>query len=314
MGLDPNTGWWNSINGADIDNDGDTDYILGNLGLNTMFKGTAEAPLKIYAGDFDLNGVVDPVIASLASDEHFKPQYFPVHTRDDMIMQLSFIRNRIPTYKGYGQATIKDIFTEEELDSAYYREGDNFRSLILINEGNNKFNIKELPIQVQFAPIFGILPADINSDGNIDLLFTGNDYSIEPMSGRIDAFNGLVLAGDGNGDFEVVQLRKAGFKVPGDAKGLAKIFDTDGNELYIITQNKDSVLLYRKTAEHSFLNVPDGAQWLEISMKNGYRRKHEIYYGSSYLSQSSRSLALTPEMIEVRIFNSAGLLISKQDL
>jgi hypothetical protein len=314
MGLGPITGWWNSINGADIDNDGDTDYILGNLGLNTMFKGTAEAPLKIYAGDFDLNGVVDPVIASLASDEHFQPRYFPVHTRDDMVMQLSFIRNRIPTYKGYGQATIKDIFTEEELDSAYYREGDNFRSLILINEGNNKFNIKELPIQVQFAPIFGILPADINSDGNIDLLFTGNDYSIEPMSGRIDAFNGLVLAGDGNGDFEVVQLRKAGFKVPGDAKGLAKIFDTDGNELYIITQNKDSVLLYRKTAEHSFLNVPDGAQWLEISMKNGYRRKHEIYYGSSYLSQSSRSLALTPEMIEVRIFNSAGLLISKQDL
>ena len=314
IGLDPVTGWWNSINGADIDNDGDIDYILGNLGLNTIFKGTAEAPLKIYAADFDLNGVIDPVIATLSSDEYFQPQYFPVHTRDDMVMQLSFIRNRIPTYKGYGRSTIDDIFTTEELEGAYYKEADNFRTLILLNEGNERFEIKELPVEVQFAPIFGILPADINNDGNIDLLFTGNDYAIEPMSGRIDAFNGLVLTGNGNGDFEVIKLRKAGFKVPGDAKGLARIFDADGNELYLVTQNKDSVLLFSKTAEHSFLKVPDDAQWVEISMKNGSKRKHEVYYGSSYLSQSSRALAITQEMIGLRIFNSSGQVISEQDL
>jgi hypothetical protein len=134
------------------------------------------------------------------------------------------------------------------------------------------------------------------------------------MSGRIDAFNGLVLAGNGNGDFEVLKLRKAGFKVPGDAKGLARIFDVDGNELYLAAQNKDSVLVYRKTADHSFLKIPDDAQWIEITMRNGSTRKHEIYYGSSYLSQSSRSLALTPEMISLRIFNSVGQVISEKDL
>ena len=231
-----------------------------------------------------------------------------------MIMQLSFIRNRIPTYKGYGRATVDDIFTPEELERAYYKEGDNFRTLILLNEGNERFEIKELPAEVQFAPVFGILPADINSDGNIDILITGNDYSIEPMSGRIDAFNGLVLTGEGNGDFEVIKVRKAGFKVSGDAKGLARIFDADGNELFLATQNKDSVQFYRKTAEHKFFKVPDDAQWVEITMKNGSIRKHEIYYGSSYLSQSSRSLALTPEMVIIRIFDSAGQVLSVQDL
>jgi hypothetical protein len=312
MGLSPITGWWNSINGADIDNDGDIDYILGNLGLNTIFKGTEEAPLQIYAADFDLNGVIDPVLASLASDEHFRPKYFPLHTRDDMVMQLSFIRNRIPTYKGYGRATIKDIFTEEELDSAFYIEGDNYRSLILLNKGNNKFIVKDLPVEVQYAPIFGILPADINSDGNIDILFTGNDYSIEPMSGRIDAFNGLVLTGEGNGDFEVIKLRKAGFKVPGDAKGLARIFDADGNELFLATQNKDSVLVFRKTTEHSFLKVPEDALWIEITMRNGSIRKHEIYYGSSYLSQSSKNIALTPGITDIRIYDAKGVLLENE--
>ncbi len=312
MGLGPITGWWNSINGADIDNDGDIDYILGNLGLNTIFKGTAEAPLKMYAGDFDLNGIIDPVIASITSDEYFQPQYFPLHTRDDMIMQLSFIRNRIPTYKGYGRATIKDIFTEEELDSAYYREGDNFRSLILTNEGNDKFIVKELPVQAQFAPIFGILPSDINNDGNIDLLFAGNDYSIEPMSGRIDAFNGMVLAGDGNGNFKVVEPGKAGFHVPGDAKGLARIFGADGNELYLVTQNKDSLLVFAKNSKQTIVKVPMYAHWAELTLLDGSKRKHEFYQGSSYLSQSSRNISLTSGITDIRIYDANGVLLENE--
>ncbi len=316
LALQPISGWWNSINGADIDNDGDIDYIVGNLGLNTIFKGKEKGPLKMYASDFDRNGVVDPVIAALTNDENFQSQYFPVHTRDDMTMQLSFVRNRIPTYKGYGRATIEDIFTSEELDSAYYKEGDNFSSLILLNEDNDRFSIRELPIQAQFAPIFGILPTDINNDGNVDLLLAGNDYSIEPMSGRIDAFNGLVLTGNGSGDFDVIERRKTGFNVKNDAKAIGKLFDKDGMELYLVSQNKDSLLLFRKTADHTdhtVLNVPVKAQWAEISLKNGSRRRHEFYYGSSYLSQSSRSLALSPEISKVKIFDSAGQVLSKKE-
>ena len=314
LDLQPITGWWNSINGADSDNDGDMDYILGNLGLNTIFKGTEEGPLKMYAGDFDRNGVVDPVIAALSSDEYFQSQYFPIHTRDDMTMQLSFIRNRIPTYRGYGRATIENIFTAEELDSAYYREGDNFQTLILLNDGRGHFSIKELPFQAQFAPVFGILPADINGDGNIDLLLAGNDYSIEPMSGRIDAFNGLILTGDGNCNFEVVERRKAGFNVKGDAKGIVKLYNGEGDELYLVSQNKDSLLLFRKTADHSVLSVPSNAAWAEITLKNGARRRHEFYYGSSYLSQSSRSLTLSPEISKVKVFDFAGEVLIEEEL
>jgi hypothetical protein len=310
--LEPSTGWWNSIVGADIDNDGDTDYITGNIGLNTIYKGTEDAPLQIYASDFDKNGIMDPVIVALSSDEHFEPQPFPIHTRDDMIMQLSYIRSRIPTYQGYGKATVNDIFTSEELEAAYYKEGNNFRTVLIINEGKERFAIKELPIEAQFAPVFGILPSDINEDGNIDILMAGNDYSIEPMSGRIDAFNGLLMLGDGKGSFTVVKHRKSGFVVKGDAKGLVRLYDNNDNEMYLVSQNKDSLLVFSRQLENGVIKVSAQAQWAKISLKNGAVRKHEFHYGSSYLSQSSRSLSLSPEIAGIRIYDIKGEILEEK--
>jgi len=304
--LGATTGWWNCIVGADIDNDGDTDYIGGNFGLNSIFKGTEEKPLKVYANDFDRNGVIDPIIVTYVSDENFELQPFPIHTRDDMTNQLGFIKTRLPTYKQYGRATIYDMFTEEELKEAYYKEANFFRTVIILNEGNDKFSLKELPIYAQFAPVFGIKPTDINNDGNIDLLMAGNDYSIEQMSGKIDAFNGLLLLGNGNGSFENVKPDKSGFIVTQDAKGLASLFDGNGKELFLVTQNKDSLLIFSKRMDNSVMKVSDKAQWAELSLNGGDIRKHEFYYGSSYLSQSSRDIPITPGITHIRIFDAKG--------
>ncbi|MFK7812451.1 MAG: VCBS repeat-containing protein, partial [Maribacter sp.] len=41
-GLSENLGWWNSLAAADIDNDGDIDYIAGNYGRNINFQGSKE--------------------------------------------------------------------------------------------------------------------------------------------------------------------------------------------------------------------------------------------------------------------------------
>ena len=50
--IENSSGWWNSINGGDFDNDGDIDYIVGNLGRNTAFNASKEFPMQLYLGDF----------------------------------------------------------------------------------------------------------------------------------------------------------------------------------------------------------------------------------------------------------------------
>jgi enediyne biosynthesis protein E4 len=290
---EPSSGWWNCITGTDIDNDGDIDYICGNLGLNSIFKGDAQYPLSIYASDFDRNGMIDPIVVRYNSDENFDKKPFPIHTRDGMLQQVSFLFQRVKTYNAFGKSTIHDLFTTEELENAYHLEGNYFKSACLINDGAGKFHLKPLPNEAQIAPIFGILPQDFNDDGKTDLLLIGNDYSIELMTGRIDASPGIYLTGKGNSEFTFHKPYQSGFRVTGDAKGIAAVFDKDGLELILTTQNKDSLITHTwSSTQKPTIIDPGTALWGELLMVDGSRSKQEFYYGSTYLSQSSRRLII----------------------
>jgi len=294
------SGWWNCITGCDIDDDGDTDYICGNLGTNSIFGGSMEYPLTVYAKDFDLNGVVDPIIVKYGKDENFEMQPFPIYTRDDMLTQVSNLKQRVPTYRDFGRATITDLFTLEELNESFTREASHFETSILINDGNGKFQLKPLPVETQIAPVFGIITEDFDQDGFMDILLVGNDYSLELMSGRIDASNGLILLGKGDGNFKALKPYESGFIVKGDAKGIACLFDHSGNTVILTTQNKDSLISHSYIIKnnHKILD-PKSAVWAEILLKNGKTRKQEFYYGNSYLSQSSRKIKVLDYYAEV---------------
>jgi len=293
-------GWWNSIAGADIDNDGDMDYICGNLGLNTIFQGNDTHPLMIWAKDFDLNGIIDPIVVKYNKDENYELQPFPVTTRDGLMTQVATLRKRVSTYRAFGQSTIFDLFTEEELEGSYQRNANHLQSSVLINDGTGKFDIKPLPTEAQFAPIYGILPQDFNQDGNLDIALVGNDYSIEYMSGRIDAFNGLVLLGNGDASFKSLRPFESGFSVKGDAKGLVSLFNNKGNQIVLSTQNKDSLVVHEYLSPSpSKIIDPKDATWAEIKLKNGKVRKHEFYRGTSFISQSTRKLIFAEPMQDV---------------
>lgn len=307
-GIGEKVGWWNSLTAGDFDNDGDMDYIAGNLGLNTQYKASEEYPLSVYAKDFDENGGYDAVITCYIKDENGVPRAYPVHTRDDMISQMISIRRDFPRYEKYGQATIDSIFTEEDLEGAVIYHANHMESSYIENEGNGKFKIKALPVEAQFAPIYGMLSRDINGDGNLDVLAVGNSYATEVFTGRYDALNGLYLQGDGKGNFIPVELSKSGWFIPGDGKGLAELRGKQGESIFLATQNQDSLKIFsqKQTTSGNIIRLQPMDAWAEITMHDGRKRKQEFYYGSTYLSQSTRKVYINDQVSSVRIYDFAG--------
>ena len=310
-GIEQHIGWWNSLASGDFDNDGDIDYVAGNLGLNSSFKASPAEPVTIFASDLDGSGGLDPMIFGYMKAEDGTKKPFPVHTRDDMISQLISIRHRYPTYKTYGRASMDDLLSKQDQENAIKLMANDFHSSYIENKGNGKFSIKPLPLEAQVAPVYGMVGDDVDGDGNLDLLLIGNDYGMEPISGRHDAFIGLCLVGDGKGNFSSMPLAKSGFIVKGDAKGLATVHTANGEDVLLATQNQDSLLVFRNTRRME----GDGTNWIklnpddffaDIMYKDNRKRRVEFYYGSTYLAQSSRSLALDKEIVKVVITDFKG--------
>ena len=191
-GIENHTGWWNSLTAGDFDNDGDIDYIAGNLGLNTNYTASVEQPLTILAKDLDNNGSLDAMVFCYLKDVDGSMKPFPMSNKDDMVSQLISTRKKFPTYKAYAMATMDDIWSKEGRKDALMLQANDMQTSYIENEGNGKFSIKPLPLEAQTAPVYGMINDDIDGDGNLDVLMTGNDYGMEPYSGRHDAFNGLI--------------------------------------------------------------------------------------------------------------------------
>ena len=243
-GIADKLGWWASLAAADFDGDGDTDYVAGNFGQNLYFKCDAKEPLRIYAKDFDNNGWYDPFISCYWLDSLGNRKEYFYHTRDDMLRQLISLRKKFYNYGAFGEATVQDVFSKKELEGAQILETNWLSTSYVENLGNGKFKITALPWQAQVAPVFGILPYDVDKDGLLDVLMVGNDYGMELLQGRADAFNGLVLKNLGKGQFKSIELNESHFFVPGDARALAKVGLADGREIIVATQNRGPLKVF----------------------------------------------------------------------
>ncbi|MDJ1467355.1 VCBS repeat-containing protein [Xanthocytophaga flava] len=307
-GVEKSIGWWNSLAAADIDNDGDMDYIAGNLGLNSNYKCSPELPFSMYANDFDNNGKMDPILVCYGKDETGTIHPFPIHSRDDLVTLLLRVRREFPYYNIYGKADINKILKEEEQKNAIAYHATQFASSYLENKGNGKFEPHVLPIQAQVAPVFGIQVQDIDQDGNADLLLTGNNYAGETFTGRYDAFVGLYLKGDGKGGFKPLSIRQSNFFVDGDAKALARIYTSKGDELYLASQNLDSLKVFTSVSKpvQQIVRLQAMDAWAEMTLKDGRKRKVDLPYGGSYLSQSARVLTIPGGASAVKIYSFDG--------
>jgi hypothetical protein len=309
-GIDQHVGWWNSLTAGDFDNDGDMDYVAGNLGLNSPFKGTMARPMYLYAKDLDNNGKSDPIIFCYLKAEDGTQKPFPMHTRDDMVSAVNAVRKRYPTYKSFGRAGLTELLSASDRESATAMIATDMNTSYIENKGNGKFSITPLPLSAQVAPVYGMISQDINNDGNLDLVLVGNDYGMEPGGGRHDAFIGLCLKGKSDGTFEALPLSETGVFVNGDAKGLSSIRLANGGNLLVATQNQDSIKAFsgaaKSTNANRWIKLQKDDWFADIEYKGNKKRKVEFYYGSTFLSQSSRGLAVDDEVVGVIITDFRG--------
>lgn len=306
--LDSQVGWWNSIIPGDFDNDGDIDYIVGNTGQNSFYRPTDKYPVRVYAKDFDNNGIYDalPSIYLPASGSDTAMKEFPAQTRDDEIKQMIEFRRKFPTYKSYADATMDSLLTPDELKGALVLSANNFKSCYVRNDGNGHFTMMPLPLQAQFSSLFGMVAEDVDGDGNLDVVITGNDYGTDVGVGRYDALNGLVLKGDGKGGFTPLTILQSGIFIPGNGKALVELTNKNGQCLLAASQNRGPLKVYLLKDGTKKLPVQPGDVYAMLTLQNGKKRKVELNYGAGFLSQSARFINIDAQITGIEITNAKG--------
>jgi hypothetical protein len=206
-------GLWQKLLVQDLNSDGKMDILVGNQGVNTQIKASETAPAELYFKDFDDNGSVDPILC-------FENQgkSYPYVTRDELLDQMSLMRTRFADYKSYADATLKDIFKPEELKGATRLEANTLKTTLFIAQANGKFEESALPILAQAAPIHTTLCLDIDKDGKKDVILAGNAHHARLKFGKMDANLGLILRGDGQGNFTPLSQQQAGLRLVGDVR------------------------------------------------------------------------------------------------
>ncbi len=216
----PYRGWWNKLLVEDLNGDGRPDLVAGNHGLNTQCKASGKEPAELYYKDFDDNGSVDPILCFYLGGKSY-----PYVTRDELLDQISLMRTRFPDYKSYADATLKDIFTPEELRGVSRLWADHLPTTLFLGTAGGRFTEGELPTEAQYAPVFTLTALDYNHDGSKDLLLCGNVNQARLRFGKYDANHGLLLAGNGRGKFTAVPQRESGFKLTGDVRSVVPVGD-----------------------------------------------------------------------------------------
>ncbi|TAE50454.1 MAG: RNA-binding protein [Bacteroidetes bacterium] len=231
LGLGRSQGWWNRLHVADLDGDGDMDVVAGNLGLNSTLKSADNEPCTLFVKDFDGNGSSDPVLC------YYKEGVsYPMASRDELLRQILPLRRKYPRYTDYATATVKDIFTPEQLEESLVKSAYTFASTLFVNEGGH-FRMQPLPTEAQFSPVYSILSGDFDADGHMDILLGGNFYGVPPNQGRYDAQAAILLRGDGSMHF---QLEITAFRPAGQIRDM-RVLQNGKRRLLLLARNNASL-------------------------------------------------------------------------
>ncbi len=242
--LEEKHGLWYSIIAGDFDQDGDDDYIAGNLGLNHRFTVSDEYPMRVYAIDVDLNGIIDPITTAYWKDSTGVMTEYPINYLDELASQSSVFTKKFSTYTEFSFMSFNDMIEQETRDRAeFVLDVNTTSSYILWNdEGNIRW--EELPRSMQVAPINRMIVRDFNGDSVPDILISGNDHSYEVSTGNYDANKGFLMQSKGKEQgFDVLPPSKSGIMFRGMINSLTLV--EDETPLIISGTNRGKAAVYQ---------------------------------------------------------------------
>ena len=232
------SGWWNKISVGDFNGDQKPDLMVGNIGLNTQFNVSEKEPLEMYYKDFDNNGSVDPIFSF-----YIQHKRYPYITRDELLTQLDQFRQRFSSYSSYSEVGLNDLFPESDLKEAGHLVADHMETTCFLSNQTGKFTLASLPKETQYSPVYTINQVDFNKDGKMDILLCGNNSKAKIRLGKFDSNYGILLAGDGAGNFAYINQTESGFKISGDVRSSIMI-----NDVFYFGINGKPLLSYKLTA------------------------------------------------------------------
>jgi hypothetical protein len=242
--LEEKHGIWYSIVAGDFDQDGDEDYIAGNLGVNHRFTISDQYPLSLYAIDLDLDGNIDPLTTAFWKDKNNKMTEYPVNYLDELMAQSTFFQKMFNDYTSFSYAGIKDMLNEEILKRLDFKLYVNTTSSYILWNDRGKFRWEKLPGPMQVSPVTKMVVQDLNNDKFPDVIAGGNDYTYDVSTGYYDALKGIVLLSKGKSQsFDVLPPNKSGLLLQGMVESLL-YFDGDSS-LVVAGLNRARAVVYR---------------------------------------------------------------------
>ena len=238
------TGAWNSVKAEDINNDGRTDLILGNRGLNSFYQATEKAPVSVYINDFDNNGTIEQIFTRPINGKDV-----PLHLRRELSGQIASIKKQNLKFSEYATKSIDELFSKEVLDNSIKRSINSFKSIIAYNNGDGSFRIEELPAEVQFSSVHAIESIKNENSNFPYILLAGNDLDLKPQYGRLDGNTGIWLTKGSDGKYKVLDQRRSGFELKGQVRALKTFRNSKGERFIIAGINDQSPQIFKVTNE-----------------------------------------------------------------
>lgn len=295
-GLSAWSGLWTGLTASDFDGDGDMDFAAANLGLNTHYRATPTHPLTMFAGDVDSNGTHDLIETKWVGDV-----LHPLIERGMMGMQVPFVLEKFPSFRGYAEATLEEIFGDGLTRVTRY-EATTLAHSVFLNDGSGQFSRVDLPLLSQTMAGYGLVSADFDNDGFDDLYLAGNFSAADMMTVAYEGGTSYLLRGRGDGTFDAIPSRESGLLVPYDARGVAvSDYDKDGWADILVGVNNMRPLLFRNGGRDGNGSVtirlqgtaanPTGVgARVTVTRDDGTSSTREVLLGSGYLSQDSAAL------------------------
>ncbi len=238
-GLENFSGWWQQISLADLDNDGDIDIVLGNLGENFYLKADTNHPVKVWVKDFDQNGTLDKIFSHTINEKDV-----PVFLKKDITEQIPSLKKSNLKHQDFAKKSIQELFGKA-IENAKILSVNCAFSGVAYNDGKGHFSMKPLPVELQLSSINAIAIKDINEDGWNDIVVAGNFFDLLPQFCRIDGSYGNILINNKKGNFLPTSVAQSGLNINGQVKEIAPVM-IKNNQGFLFLLNNDYPILFQQ--------------------------------------------------------------------